>query len=160
MLDRTRPAVDGPGLARLRVDVDLGKRVAAEAPDLDAALARLVGTTTDQFGAIIQRDYPDLATGAAQFNDVVTLTDKAVSNLEARQDAFRAADDLPAFRLPFVTGLVMTIGFAAALMVFGVLAWRRAERWPRHVLVALTSAALLTALLTNVPGKARQADEL
>ena len=160
MLDRTRPAVDGAGLAQLRSDVDLGKRVAAEAPDLDVALARLAGTTTDQFGAIIQRDYPDLATGAAQFTDVVTLTDKAVSNLEARQDDFHAADDLPAFGLPLVSGIVMTIGFAAALIVFGVLAWRGAGRWPRHVLVALTSAALLTALLTDMPGKARQTDAL
>jgi hypothetical protein len=160
MLDRTRPAVDGPGLAQLRTDVDLGKRVAAEAPDFDAALAGLVGMTTDQFGAIVQRDYPDLATGAAQFTDVVTLTDKAVSNLEARQDAFRAADELPAFGLPLVSGIFMTIGFAGCLMVFGVLAWRRPSRWPRHVLVGLTTATLLTALLTNMPGKARQADTL
>ncbi|MEO5839283.1 MAG: hypothetical protein ABIQ73_12470 [Acidimicrobiales bacterium] len=160
MLDRTRPVVDGPGLAQLRMDVDLGKRVAAEAADLDAALARLLGTTTDQFGVIIQRDYPDLATGAAQFTDVVTLTDKAVSNLEARQDAFHAADDLPAFGLPLVSGIVMTIGFAVGLIVFGVLAWHRPGRWPRHVLVALTTAALLTAFGTNMPGKARQTDEL
>ena len=112
MLDRTRPAVEEPGLAQLRRDVELGKRVAAEAPGLDAALARLVGTSTDQFAAIIRRDYPDLATGAAQFVDVVTLTDKAVSNLEARQDAFHAADDLPAFGLPLESGIIMTIGFA------------------------------------------------
>ncbi|HUP72497.1 MAG TPA: hypothetical protein VM282_05570 [Acidimicrobiales bacterium] len=160
MLDRTRPAVDGPGLAQLRMDVDLGKRVAAEAPDLEAALAGLVGMTTDQFGAIIQRDYPDLATGAAQFTDVVTLTDKAVGNLEARQDAFHAADDLPAFGLPLVSGIIMTIGFAAGLIVFGFLAWHRPSRWPRHVLVGLTTATLLTAFLTNMPDKARQTDEL
>jgi hypothetical protein len=160
MLDRTRPVVDDSGLAQLRMDIELGKRVAAEAPGLDEALARLVGTSTEQFGAIIQRDYPDLAMGAAQFTDVVTLTDKAVSNLEARRDAFRAADDLPAFGLPLMNGLVMAIGFAACLMVFGVLVSRRPGRWPRHVLVGLTTVTLLMAFLTNMPGKARQADEL
>jgi hypothetical protein len=167
LLDMARPELTEEGLAALRADLTTAGTAGQEIQtQLVPAYAAAEGLTVEQFTPVLAARYPLLAAAGAEGEATLAFTDRAVTNLEAHQDDFEKADDIPVPGLPLSVAPVFTLVFGVALIAGGALIVRASRRevptgnrgvWTLAVIGALL---VVFTLASGTPGKIAAADDL
>lgn len=157
-----RPSVDKNGIVRFRSDLDTLKAGADDVVQrVFPAFAAELGMTEAEFEAKVRSDHPALV--HAFINEGAAILDAieaGVSNLEAHQSDFEAADDIPVPGSPITVmpwfGLLLGLG----LIALGAWAWRRPGRKPAAAIAAVGLAMVALTLVTGLPDKTQKAERL
>jgi hypothetical protein len=165
LTDAFRPAFTASALAQSRTDVEKFKAMAgALQGEVAPALSRRLGMTPAEFNAFLGKNFPDVAKGMGQLDQVVPRFDGLVKGLEQQKENFATADavpiskpiSLPATTVPwlfFISG-----GLVALVALAGLL---RPARWSKASLVVACSVGavlIIAPLALNLPGKAKAVD--
>ena len=125
------------------------------------AFARELGISQAEFEQRLRATHPEAARAFLDQRDAIFASiDKTVSNLEAHQDDYDAADAIPTSSIPLTAMPWFALAFGLLLIGLGVWAWVQPGRASAAV-VALAGAILITFTLTaQLPSKGAQAEDL
>lgn len=102
-----------------------------------------------------------MTAAAAEAAGTVAFTDTAITNLEAHQGDFEAADDIPVPFLPLTVAPALTLLLGAALLVAGVLALLRpAGRAAAAIVFAVGALLVVFTVVGDMSRKVNAADDL
>lgn len=162
LLDDARPTVGREGLLELRQQLDqLGLVFDQTIAQVFPTLAADVGLTPAEFVRVVRRDYPAIAVMLDRVDEISGAFQKTVENLEAHQDDFEAADDLPVPGAPMIVMPWAMVGLALGLAGAGVASvLRRASRWPVLTVAVIGGALVVMLLVFQIPQKSAQAEDL
>jgi hypothetical protein len=155
-------SVSNTGVVRLRKDVTtLDQASAAVVERVFPAFAREVGLDDAEFEQRLRSTHPEAAAAFLDQREAIfTSIDKTVSNLEAHQDDYDAADAIPTSWIPLTVMPFFALAFGLLLIGLGVWAWLRPGRGSSAG-VALAGAVLIAFTLgTQLPSKSGQAERL
>ena len=160
LIDDFRPVLTDESLAQARSDIAGLEAAGQEFQDAVApGMAQALGVTPEEFGAMVQSNYPAVAQGMAALPEITPTFSGLVDTLESQQDLFASADAIPTDDLPATTvPWIITIGGILAI-VLGVLLFLPGRLW--GILTAVLGVALLAGTFAlSLPQKAADADEL
>ena len=155
-------SVSNEGVVRLRNDVTTVDQASTAVVDqVFPAFARELGISQAEFEQRLQATHPEAARAFLDQRDAIFVSiDKTVSNLEAHQDDYDAADAIPTSSIPLTAMPWFALAFGLLLIGLGVWAWVQPGRASAAV-VALAGAILITFTLTaQLPSKGAQAEDL
>lgn len=160
MVDDFRPIMTDESIATARADLQLLAEAGTEITnDAIPALAQALQTDPAGFMALMGQQFPDVAVGLEQLPGIVTEFNGLIDTLDAQQENFDSADQIPTKDLPATTvpwGLLI-VGLLG--MALGVYMWLRPL--PAAVIaVALGVLIVAVGFLLTLPGKAGAADDL
>lgn len=160
LIDDFRPVLTDESLDTARADI-AGLEAAGEEfqTDVAPAMAQALGITPEEFGALVQGNYPAVAQGMAALPEITSTFSGLVDTLDSQQELFAASDaipteDLPATTVPWIITIAGILAIAVGVMLFmpgriwGILA------------VVLGAALLIGTFALSLPQKASDADEL
>ncbi|NNF68670.1 MAG: hypothetical protein HKN01_02775, partial [Acidimicrobiia bacterium] len=160
LIDDFRPILTDEALATAEADV---AGLGAVATEFETAvvpgMAQALQMTPEEFGGMMQQQFPAVATGAAALPAIETQFSSVLGTLKAEQDRFASADAIPTEDLPATTvpwGLF--IAGIATILVGGYMLYR--IRMGSMVAIGLGVALVVVPLLLSLVGKAADADEL
>lgn len=160
LTDDFRPIMTEKALQTSQQDID---GLAAASTEIQTAmlpaLAQQLGTTPEQFSAMMTQQYPDVANGLAAMPKVTPSFTSLVSTLDEQRPYFKAADAIPTTSVP-ATSVPWSL-FAVGLLTAGLGVWVWFRPRGSAVAVTLVGAALIAIpLALNMPHKASYADTL
>jgi hypothetical protein len=164
LLDLSRPELTEEGLAALRADFTTASTLGSEiGTQLFPLAAGAEGLTLEAYLSGLATRYPALAASGAESTETLTFTDRAITNLEAHQEDFERADDLPVPGVPLTVAPYVTLALGVVLLVAGavLLRGRGGSGVVPVWIVAATGVLLIgSTLVTGTPGKVAAADRL
>ena len=155
-------SVSDEGVVRLRNDVTtVDQASTAVVEQVFPAFARELGISQAEFEQRLRATHAEAAAAFLDQRDAIFASiDKTVSNLEAHQDDYDAADAIPTSFIPLTVMPWFTLAFGLLLIGLGVWAWVQPGRASAAV-VALAGAILVTfTLVAQLPSKGAQAEDL
>lgn len=160
MIDDFRPVLQEEALAQAQADVD-GLAAAGEEFQTQIApgMAQQLGMTPDEFGAMVQSQYPAVAQGMQALPEITATFTGLIQTLDSQRELFESADAIPTDDLPATTvpWIILVSGIAA--IVVGVLMLIPGRTWS-IVAVVLGAGLVIVTFALNLPQKAADADEL
>ena len=160
MIDDFRPVLQEEALAQAQADVD-GLAAAGEefGTQIAPAMAQQLGMTPDEFGAMVQSQYPAVAQGMQALPEITATFTGLIQTLDSQRELFESADAIPTDDLPATTvpWIILVSGLAA--IIVGVLMLLPGRTWA-IVAVALGAGLVIVTFALNLPQKAADADEL
>ncbi|MBT8212513.1 MAG: hypothetical protein KJN71_05140 [Acidimicrobiia bacterium] len=160
LIDDFRPILTDESLDTADADV---AGLGAVATEFETAvvpgMAQALQMTPQDFGAMMQTNFPAVATGAAALPDIETQFSSVLGTLRAEQDRFASADAIPTEDLPATTvpwGLFLA--GIATLLVGGYMIYK--IKMGSMVAMGLGVVLVVVPLLLSLVGKAGDADEL
>jgi hypothetical protein len=162
LITDARPVVSKHGLVRLRSDLDTLKAGVDDVVQrVFPAFADELGMTEAEFEAKLRSDHPALARGFVdEGGTILGAIEAAVSNLEARQSDFKAADDIPVPWLPLTVFPWFTLVLALGLITLGAWAWRQPGRKPAAAIAAIGLVMCALTLVAGLPDKGKKAERV
>jgi hypothetical protein len=162
LITDARPVMSEHGLVRLRSDLDTLKAgVHDVVQQVFPAFADELGMTKAEFEAKLRSDHPALARGfIAEGATILGAIEGAVSNLEARQSDFKAADDIPVPWWPLTVLPWFTLVLALGLIALGAWAWRQPGRKPAAAIAAAGLVICALTLVAGLPEKGQKAERV
>lgn len=160
MIDDFRPVLTDDSLATVQADID-GLAAAGEEfqTTVAPAMAQALGVDPTEFGAMVQENYPDVATGMAALPEITETFTGLIQTLDSQQGLFASADAIPTDDLPATTVPWIIVITAIAAIACGVLLFLPGRIWP--VVTAVLGVVVLVAVFAlSLPQKAADADEL
>ncbi len=160
LIDDFRPVLSDESLATARADIG-GLQAAGEEfqTTVAPAMAGAMGISVEEFGAMVQTNYPAVAQGMAALPEITTTFSGLVDTLESQRPLFESADAIPTDDLPATTvPWIITISGLLAIAA-GVLLLLPGRVWP-IVTAALGAVLLIATFALSLPQKAADADEL
>jgi hypothetical protein len=160
LIDDFRPVLSDESLATARADIE-GLQAAGEEfqTTVAPAMAQAMGVTVEEFGAMVQTNYPAVAQGMAALPEITGTFSGLVDTLESQRPLFESADAIPTDDLPATTvPWIITISGLLAI-VAGVLLLMPGRIWP-IVTAALGAVLLIATFALSLPQKAADADQL
>ena len=160
MITDFRPLLAEESLNTARADV-AGLEAAGEEfqTAVAPAMAQQLGMTPEEFGAMVQSQYPAVAQGMEALPEITATFSGLIDTLDSQRELFESADaiptdDLPATTVPWIITISGLLAIAAGVMLF-----MPGRVWA--ILAAVLGAVLLIATFAlNLPQKAADADEL
>jgi len=155
-------SVSNEGVVRLRNDVTtVDQASTAVVKRVFPAFAQELGISQAEFEQRLRATHPEAASAFIDQRDAIFASiDKTVSNLEAHQDDYDAADAIPTSFIPLSVMPWFALAFGLLLIGLGVWAWMQPGRASAAV-VALAGAILITfTLVAQLPSKGAQAEDL
>ena len=160
MIDDFRPVLQEEALAQAQADVD-GLAAAGEEFQTQIApgMAQQLGMTPDEFGAMVQSQYPAVAQGMQALPEITATFSGLIQTLDSQRELFESADAIPTDDMPATTvpWIILVSGIAA--IVVGVLMLLPGRTWA-IVAVVLGAGLVIVTFALNLPQKAADADEL
>lgn len=161
MIDDFRPALEDEAIAQYRADIEGLTAVAEEFQTaVVPGMAAAMGMTPDDFGQMMQGQFPAVATGMAMLPEAGPNFAALIDTLASQQSNFMSADEIPTESLPAQTvpwGFTV-IGVAAILL--GVFMALRGGRLLAGIAVGLGLVIAVGSFLLSLPGKSADADDL
>ena len=149
-------------MVRLRNDVTtVDEASTAVVEQVFPAFAQELGISQAEFEQRLRTSHPEAASAFLDQRDAIFASiDTTVSNLEAHQDDYDAADAIPTSFIPLSVMPWFALAFGLLLIGLGVWAWVQPGRASAAV-VALAGAILITfTLVAQLPSKGAQAEDL
>ncbi len=161
LVDDARPTVGREGIVELRrqldqLDLVFDQSVTEVFPSLGAE----VGLTPVEFELVVTRDYPAIGVMLDRVDEISEAFQKTVENLEAHQDDFEAADNLPAPGVPMTVLPWALVAVSLVVIGAGIACTRLPSRWPVVAVGVLGVALVVGQLALQVPQKSAQAQDL
>lgn len=160
MIDDFRPLLQEESLAQAQADVD-GLAAAGEEfqTQIAPAMAQQLGMSPDEFGAMVQTQYPAVALGMQALPEITETFSGLIQTLDSQRELFESADAIPTDDLPATTvpWIILVSGLAA--IVVGVLMLIPGRVWS-IVAVVLGAGLVIVTFALNLPQKAADADQL
>ncbi len=163
--DLVRPELTDAGLRQHRTDFETASAVVTGL-DLEVlpAIANSLQVTPEQLFRQVETGYPAVGRLLNEREEIVTLAEAGLTNLERQQADFQRADRLPVSWLPGYSFALLNLVLAAAVITAGWMLYHRTERPNRHLALGLAfsaSATLIVLPLTlGIPGKASSAQSV
>lgn len=160
MITDFRPLLAEESLNTARADI-AGLEAAGEEfqTAVAPAMAQQLGMTPEEFGAMVQSQYPAVAQGMEALPEITATFSGLIDTLDSQRELFESADaiptdDLPATTVPWIITISGLLAIAAGVMLF-----MPGRVWA--ILAAVLGAVLLIVTFAlNLPQKAADADEL
>ena len=160
MIDDFRPVLTDESLDTARADIATLEAAGAEFQTVvGPAMAQALGLTPEEFGGMVQSQYPAVAQGMQALPAVTETFTGLIDTLDSQGDLFASADaipsdDLPANTVPWIIAIsgVLAIGL-------GVMMFKPGRIWAILVL-GLGLILVITTVVLSLPQKAADADEL
>ena len=160
MIDDFRPVLTDESLETARSDIE-GLQVAGqEFQEVVApAMAAAMGTSVEEFGAMVSTNYPDVANGMGALPEITATFNGLIDTLDSQRDLFASADAIPTDDLPATTvpWIIAVSGLLA--IVVGGLMFLPGRVWP-ILAVVLGGSVVAASFVLSLPQKAADADEL
>jgi len=160
MIDDFRPLLQEESLAEAQANVD-GLAAAGEEfqTQIAPAMAQQLGMTPDEFGAMVQSQYPAVALGMQALPEITETFTGLIQTLDSQRELFESADAIPTDDLPATTvpWIILVSGLAA--IIVGVLMLLPGRTWS-IVAIVLGAGLVIATVALNLPQKAADADEL
>ncbi len=160
MITDFRPLLSEESLDTARADIAVLDAAGQEFQTAVApGMAQALGMTPEEFGGMVQSNYPAVAQGMQALPDITGTFSGLIDTLDSQQELFASADaipsdDIPATTVPWIITISGLLAIAAGVMLF-----MPGKLW--GILAAVLGAALLIATFAlNLPQKAADADEL
>ena len=160
MITDFRPLLAEESLNTARADVAGLEAAGVEFQTAVApAMAQQLGMTPEEFGGMVQSEYPAVAQGMEALPEITATFSGLIDTLDSQRALFESADaiptdDLPATTVPWIITIAGLLAIAAGVMLFVP-----GRAWA--ILAAVLGAALLiTTFALSLPQKAADADEL
>ncbi|MGB5168066.1 MAG: hypothetical protein WBP49_06630, partial [Acidimicrobiia bacterium] len=160
MITDFRPLLAEESLNTARADVAGLEAAGVEFQTAVApAMAQQLGMTPEEFGGMVQSEYPAVAQGMEALPEITATFSGLIDTLDSQRALFESADaiptdDLPATTVPWIITIAGLLAIAAGVMLF-----MPGRVWA--ILAAVLGAALLiTTFALSLPQKAADADEL
>jgi hypothetical protein len=162
LIDDARPSVSKAGIVRFRADLEELKAGAHDTVNgVFPSFAQATGVTDAEFKARVRTAYPALATAVIDRGDeILGSIEKGVSNLEAHQSDYEAADDIPVAGLPVTVMPWFTLILGVVLIGVGILGWRRPSRGTAAAIVAIGLGMAIFTVATRLPDKTHKSERL
>jgi hypothetical protein len=160
MVDDFRPILQEEALAQAQSDVDGLAAAGQEFQTVVApAMAQQLGLTPEEFGALVQTEYPAVALGMEALPEITETFSGLIQTLDSQRELFASADAIPTDDLPAntVPWIILLSGLAAVIV--GVLMLIPGRVWP-IVAVVLGAGLVIVTFALNLPQKAADADQL
>jgi len=160
MIDDFRPLLQEESLAQAQADVDGLAAAGVEfQTQIAPGMAQQLGMTPDEFGAMVQSQYPAVALGMQALPEITETFTGLIQTLDSQRELFEAADAIPTDDLPATTvpWIILVSGLAA--IVVGVLMLLPGRVWS-IVAVVLGAGLVIATFALNLPQKASDADLL
>jgi len=160
MIDDFRPVLTDESLDTARADLATLEAAGEEfRTTVGPAMAEALGMTPDEFGAMVQTQYPAVAQGMAALPAVTETFNGLIDTLDSQGDLFASADAIPTDGLPASTvPWIIAISGVLAIIV-GVMLFKPGRAWPMLAL-ALGLILVVSTVVLGLPQKAADADEL
>ncbi len=159
LIDDAANSASETGIVRLRSDVDaLNDASTAVVDQVFPAFARELGLSDTEFEQRLRASHPQAASAFLdQRGAIFGSIDKTVSNLEAHQDDYDAADGIPTSWIPLGLMPWFGLGLGLALIGLGAWAWVR-PGFASSLAIAVVGVLMVSAtLITSLPSKAHKA---
>ncbi|GMQ85323.1 MAG: hypothetical protein BMS9Abin07_0889 [Acidimicrobiia bacterium] len=160
LIDDFRPVLTDESLATARTDIAALEAAGEEfQTTVGPAMAQALDITPEEFGGLVQNQYPAVAEGMAALPEITSTFSGLVDTLDSQQELFASADaipteDFPATTVPWIVTISGILAIAAGVMLF-----MPGRLWA--ILAVVLGAALLIAVFTlSLPQKAADADQL
>jgi hypothetical protein len=160
LTDDFRPVMADESLATARADLATLEAAGQEFQTAVApGMAQALNMSAEDFGAMVQGQYPAVAAGMAALPEITTTFSGLVDTLESQQDLFASADaiptdDIPATTVPWIITIAGILAIAAGILLF-----LPGRLW--GILTVVLGVALLAGTFAlSLPQKAADADEL
>ena len=160
MITDFRPLLAEESLDTARADV-AGLAAAGEEfqSAVAPAMAQQLGMTPEEFGSMVQSQYPAVAQGMEALPEITATFSGLIDTLDSQRALFESADAIPTNDLPATTvPWIITISALLAIVI-GVMLFMPGRVWPIAAIV-LGAALVVTTFALNLPQKAADADEL
>ncbi len=149
------------GLADHRFDLDTWDQGSAELQTGAVPwLASLVGTPPDDYTAQLRRAVPAVDTALTTLPDALPFARRILTNLQAQQENFEAAQDLPGPGLSLEAGAWLLVAAGAVLAVLGGVVVVTGRRSSRIGVAALAAVLVVGPLATSFPSNADKTADL
>jgi len=125
-------------------------------PEMAAAL----GMTPEEFGAMVQTNFPDVATGMAALPQITETFAGLIDTLDSQRALFQSADEIPTQDLPATTVPWSILLAGILVIVVGLVMFFVPGRVGSILAVVLGGLLIIVPLILNLPQKAADADEL
>lgn len=160
MIDDFRPLLAEESLDTARADIAGLEAAGAEFQTAIApGMAQQLGMTTEEFGAMVQSDYPAVAQGMQALPEITATFSGLIDTLDTQRELFESADAIPTDDLPATTvPWIITISAVLAILS-GVMLFMPGRVWP-IVAVVLGAGLVIVTFALNLPQKAADADQL
>ncbi len=160
LIDDFRPVLTDESLDTARADIAVLEAAGAEFQAVvGPAMAQALGMTPEQFGGMVQSEYPAVAQGMEALPAITETFTGLIDTLDSQGDLFASADaipsdDLPANTVPWIIAIsgVLALGL-------GVMTFKPGRIWAILVL-ALGLILVISTVVLSLPQKAADADEL
>lgn len=160
MIDDFRPMLTEESLDTARADIATLEAAGAEFQTVvGPAMAQALGLTPEQFGGMVQSEYPAVAQGMEALPTITQTFSGLIDTLDSQSELFASADaiptnDLPANTVPWIIALS-----GVAALVVGVLMYKPGRIWAMLAL-ALGLILIVSTVVLSLPQKAADADQL
>ena len=160
MIDDFRPILTEESLDTARADIATLEAAGTEFQTVvGPAMAQALGMTPEQFGGMVESQYPAVAQGMAALPAVTETFYGLIDTLDSQRDLFASADAIPTDDLPATTvPWIIAISGVLAIAV-GVLMFKPGRIWAMLAL-ALGVVLIVSTVVLSLPQKAADADEL
>ena len=160
MISDFRPLLAEESLNTARADIAVLDAAGTEFQTAVApGMAQALGMTPEEFGAMVQSQYPAVAQGMQALPEITATFSGLIDTLDSQRALFESADaiptdDLPASTVPWIITISGLLAIAAGVMLF-----MPGRVWA-IIAVVLGAVLLITTFALNLPQKAADADEL
>ena len=160
LIDDAQGSVSKTGIVRFRGDLEELKAAAGDLEKLFPAFAAALGLNDAQFEQKLRTEFPAITEVVDRGSEILGAIEKGVSNLEAHQADYEAADDIPLPGVPVTVMPWFVLATGIGLVALGAWCWRSSRRAP---LVAIGVVGLVLVAFTfgaALPDKTKKAERL
>jgi len=160
MIDDFRPVLTDESLDTARADIATLEAAGTEFQTVvGPAMAQALGMTPEQFGGMVQSNYPAVAQGMEALPTITQTFSGLIDTLDSQGDLLASADaiptnDLPANTVPWIIAISGVVALGLGVMMF-----KPGRIWAMLAL-ALGVILVISTVVLSLPQKAADADEL
>jgi hypothetical protein len=160
LIDDFRPVLTDESLETARADIAVLEAAGEEFQTVvGPAMAQALGMTPEQFGGMVQTQYPAVALGMEALPAITETFSGLVDTLDSQGDLFASADaiptnDLPANTVPWIIAISGVLALGLGVMMF-----KPGRIWAMLAL-ALGLILVISTIALSLPQKAADADQL
>jgi hypothetical protein len=160
LIDDFRPVLTDESLDTARADIAVLEAAGIEFQTVvGPAMAQAFGMTPEQFGGMVESQYPAVAQGMEALPAITETFTGLIDTLDSQGDLFASADaipsdDLPANTVPWIIAISGVLALGLGVMMF-----KPGPIWAILVL-ALGVILVISTVVLSLPQKAADADQL